>query len=318
MIAALLLPPLVLPLCAAAARLVVVGDTGAAADGEGSHIGAEDLAAWRAAVKAEDPDLIVVPGDLIYGPDALERGPACRWPDPAERALYEQRIGARFRDLGAPVVLVVGNHDVGHARRSPAREACLRAWAQQAGPPFTVARHGQRLPLGAADLVLLDTNRPFDGQGAQEALAAAGADGRWRVAVGHHTLRTVGDKTDEDRHRAWMATLPPEHRPQLWINGHAHVLQLALQGDVAALTSGSDSKVRRGSADDPVPSCGGSAEPCPAPGLDWSLLASRPLHGYAVVDIEEAVLQARLKDVHGAPLSCHQRARGGPAWSACP
>ena len=105
-------------------RLVFIGDTGAPADGEGSHIEASELARLRASVRDEQADGIFALGDLIYGPGPLELSPRCATPRGKTEALLDARLGRYFADLGAPVWLVLGNHDVGHVRYAPRRARC--------------------------------------------------------------------------------------------------------------------------------------------------------------------------------------------------
>lgn len=291
-------------------RLVVVGDTGAAADGKSGNISAEGLADLKRTLLRLEPDAVLAPGDLVYGSGLLERSPKCEALGPEEKQLFDERIGARLGDLGAPVYLLPGNHDTGHVRRNTKRVGCLRLWVEATGAPFVLLDHTQAVAWGPASLVAVDTNRPLDRKGAREALAGQPADG-WRIAAGHHPLRTIDDKERSKRVRKLLRPLPPEARPDLWINGHAHILQLTIDQGAPALTSGAGSKSRR------VRDCGGQ-RPCDVRGQDWSLQRSHPGHGAALVELWSDAMQVSLYAAEGAELSCWERKRGDAAGAgAC-
>ncbi len=237
-------------------RMVVVGDTG-----EPGPI----VERWRKIVAALPKDAVLVPGDLIY-----EQAPPCPdgTPDPGSLAIYDHRVGHALGDLGAPTYLVIGNHDVSWTRGEPPRERCLVAYAamrKAQGLVFPTSVYA--VDLGLAMLIVLDTNhftdRPYDPQATfAKSVIASMKDGQRLILSGHHVLRTYGDKDDEDRLQPWLA----RHglRPDLWINGHAHVQQFGIYGGIAALTSGTGAAPR----DRPTcpPTCGegqlfGSSEP---------------------------------------------------------
>ena len=102
-------------------RLVFVGDSGFVpedggcryrADGSAEadcHIRVDELARLKSAIRAVEADAIYGLGDLVY-----PMAPACRKATGAPLRALAVTIGAFYADLGAPVWLVLGNHDLGH------------------------------------------------------------------------------------------------------------------------------------------------------------------------------------------------------------
>jgi hypothetical protein len=164
--------------------------------------------------------------------------------------------------------------------------------------------------------------------------------------LSHHELRTLADKEldgfwEPPPAGAWLV----EQRllPDLWVNGHAHSLQLGVydaratddgrvspsEGDqpwlIPALTTGAGSKVR------PGPSC--SDHPA-SPGGEHQIVAdrkvckeqpargmprfSRSALGYAVVRLGPWHLQVEIKDQNGELLYCWVRGKGDPGGATCP
>ena len=293
-------------------RLVFIGDTGAEADGEGSHFDAATRDRLRDSIRAEEADGIFAMGDLIYGVGGpLELVPRCRDPQrPRAAALLEGRLGRFYADLGAPAWLVLGNHDVGHYTYSRQRARCLVAYAEQEDHlRLPAAKYA--VDYGLARVVVVDTNVPPKRWDAAELSAAMGdRDGQWTLMVGHHVLQTSFDKEEEQhraahRYKAWL--LDQQLAPDLWLNGHAHFLQFGVYDDIPAATAGSGSKIR----ERPVcPGDGCVGEPPPR--------FSQSTYGYALVELSEAALTLHLKDAAGESLFCWTRTSADPQGRPCP
>ncbi|MEZ4268868.1 MAG: metallophosphoesterase [Myxococcota bacterium] len=260
-------------------RLVLIGDTG---------MPGPAMEAVHRAVVAEAKDYVIVLGDLVY-PEA----PLCRDGTMSAdvRALLDQRIGTALRGLGAPVLLVLGNHDVAHARRDPDREACILAYAA-AEPELLMPSRAYTLDLGVAILALLDSNDLDDEQAVMARAAFADHKG-WKLMAAHHVLRCYHDKSSEDSVRPWLA----QHRlkPDAWLNGHAHLLQFGVYEGIPALTSGATAAAR----DRPAcpPSCGEGQ------------LFGGSMPGYAVVELTDKQMDVTFKDTDGNELFAWKRTR---------
>ncbi|MXP62543.1 hypothetical protein E0493_04140 [Roseomonas sp. M0104] len=120
-------------------RLVQVSDTHLSPS-HGYFAG--NFAAFRAAMRAAPPDLIVHSGDLAFN------GPA---------APEDLRYGAAaMAALGVPWLAIPGNHDIGEAPRfarleQPLTAARMAAWRQHVGPQWW------RRDLGAWRVIGLDS-----------------------------------------------------------------------------------------------------------------------------------------------------------------
>jgi predicted phosphodiesterase len=255
------------------ARVVLVGDTG---------IPGPPQRAVGAAIRAEKKDFVVALGDLIY-PVA----PKCPGGSLAgvSGAVVEERFRAILGDLGAPVFVVLGNHDVAHIARSPEREACYFAIARRHPGTFVFPSLSYEVDFGLFVLALLNTNDLTTNDLARVRRAFDGHAG-WRIAAGHHVFRTYHDKEWENRVRPVFA----KHgvRPDLYVNGHAHLLQLGLYDGVPAVTSGSGANVRR--HPECPPHCG--------EGQIWG----KSVYGYAVLDVTRERIAVTFKDQSGAVL----------------
>lgn len=255
------------------ARLVLVGDTGYS----GPY--ADQL---RTALLAEpNKDAIIVLGDLVYPftpscPDGKVSGNV--------EAFIHARVGAVFNGLGVPVLLVLGNHDVKQGSRAPAREACLLDYAAK-HDDLVLPGLAYEVDLGVATLAVANTNA-LDEAGAARVSAAWKGHPGWKLLMGHHTWVTYHDKEDQDRVRPWARA--GGLVPDLYANGHAHVLQFGVYDGVAALTSGSGSKLRM------YPSC----PPDCGAGQLWG--ASE--YGYAVLTVTKRELVVVFKNLEGKEL----------------
>ncbi|MEQ1503053.1 MAG: metallophosphoesterase, partial [Myxococcota bacterium] len=143
------------------------------------------VAAGAARVCAERGcDAVLLLGDNLY-PRGMEADD-----DPRMDAW----IGETYRGLGAPVYLVVGNHDYGHGR-DKARAAREIAWADRT-PGFEFPANAWVADAGPARIIGLDTNAMFQfgarfqGQWLHDRLAES--DARWKIVVGHHPYRSEG------------------------------------------------------------------------------------------------------------------------------
>jgi 3',5'-cyclic AMP phosphodiesterase CpdA len=239
------------------------------------------MEAVRPTVRAENADIVVVLGDLVY-PVA----PSC--PDgkltPDAREELDDLVGGLLRDLGKSVYLVLGNHDVGHGARDPAREACLIDYVASE-PNLWLPDLSYGVDLGVVSLMVLNTNALDREQGKKTRKLWAGASG-WKILAGHHVLKTYHDKESEDYLRPWLKK--NRVKPDLYANGHAHVLQFGVYGGLPALTSGATAKLREYPAC--PPNCGA--------GQKWGTSSV----GYAVVDATADTLEVVFKDVTGKEL----------------
>lgn len=260
-------------------RILLIGDTG---------MPGPAMEAVHRAVVAESKDYVVVLGDLVY-PEA----PLCRdgTMSPDVRALLDQRIGTALRGLGAPVLLVLGNHDVAHARRDPEREACILAYAA-AEPELFMPARAYTLDLGVAMLALLDSN-DLDDEQATLTRAAFADHGGWKLIAAHHVLRSYHDKVSEDSVRPWLKA--HDLKPDAWLNGHAHILQFGVYEGIAALTSGATAAAR----ERPV---------CP-PDCGAGQLFGASVPGYAVVELTAKQMDVTFKDTDGRTLFAWKQTR---------
>jgi predicted phosphodiesterase len=214
--------------------LVLIGDTG-----EPGPL----VPRWTEAIRKEPASGVFVLGDLVY-----PQVPPCPTgrPDRAAVDILESHLAGPFRAIAKPTYLLIGNHDVSWGDDAP-RERCVLAhferdpliripdlyYAVDAGPAHIVVLHTMGLEgeLGAAQGAFAKTH-----------LVKARASGKRVVFMGHHVLRTYRDKDGEDYVRPWLKA--HDLRPDLWVNGHAHILQIGVYDGIPALTSGSASRPR--------------------------------------------------------------------------
>ncbi len=301
-------------------KLVLLGDTGTVGDQgktpqcdgqtEGK-IGLDKAGRERmiASIRRENADAILALGDLVY-----PEGPECTAGSipPQAKAEMDRVFGDYIGQLGALSLVVLGNHDVNHDGRGNAKtEACFRNYAA-ARSDLHMPERNYIAEVGKVRIGVVDTNR-LPGPGLAKKIAdemVAGPDSWWRVMAGHHVLRTYQNKEDQDRVAPWLAA--NDISPDLWVNGHAHLLQFGVY-DVAgkaipAATSGTGAKVRCRSE------CGsGSTGPCGA-GQQWG----RSEFGYATVAATEQMLRVSYKNTDGKTLWCWQRDRGTAVGQECP
>jgi len=256
-------------------QLVVVGDTGEPADFQ---------ARLRQSIKDEpSKDGVVVVGDLVY-----PQAPPCPdgTPNDAANAMLDERVGAIIGGLGAPTYLLIGNHDVSRDPGEPPRAPCITTWIG-AHP-----EHGLVMPasaytvdFGVAILAIVDTNHLDARQAAMVKAAFDGHPGR-KILAGHHVLKTYHDKQRQDVVRPWLVRYGIT--PDVYLNGHAHVLQIGIYDGIPAVTSGTGADPRD------LPTC----PPTCGRGQLWG--NSEP--GYAVVRIGPERLEVIFKDADGGEL----------------
>lgn len=188
-------------------------------------------------------DFVVLLGDNLY-PRGMESPH-----DP--RA--EERIASMYADAGAPLYLILGNHDYAHGRDRE-RAAWQIAWADE--------RDGVELPAnlwftdaGPVRLVALDTNAAFQfGTGQQtkwlrEQLSGSAAT--WNVVLGHHPYRSDGPHGNAGTYEGlsyvpWVSgnslkRLFDEElcgQADLYLSGHEHSRQLISACGVNLVVSG--------------------------------------------------------------------------------
>lgn len=212
-----------------AAELVLIGDTG-----EPGPI----VERWKTALRAERAPVVLVLGDLVY-----PQVPPCPTgvPNASARAILDRVVQAPLAATGKECFLVLGNHDISWDVDDPPRHACLLSRFGR-DPQVRLPATHYAIDLDTAILVVLDTNALDDAQAAFARAILRTHPGKRVVFAGHHVLRTYHDKIGEDRVAPWLA----RHglRPELWVNGHAHVLQMSVVDGVPAVTSGTGATPR--------------------------------------------------------------------------
>ncbi len=286
------------------ARFVTIGDSGIVGTtvGDCDPATVESLippacrdALW-ASIRDEQPDIVFALGDLVY-----DFGPTC--PDGLDdetRLRLDELVGDLQVAVDAPLVLAIGNHDVGGSTTGrEAAERCYRDYAAERPGVFFPERNFI-VRTGPATVAVLDTNRTLGSALAAEIAAAVDAEeAPWTFFAAHHVWKTYDDKVGEDHGPRWAEAIGVV--PEVWLNGHAHLLQQGTYDGVLAVTSGASAKLRATTA------CGGTgdAAPCDREGLEFTIQR----YGYAVVDVRAAALSVVFRDVTGATLSSTDRDR---------
>ena len=141
------------------------------------------------------------------------------------------------------------------------------------------------LDFGVAQLAFVDTNH-LDLDTAKIVHDTFTDKASWNILLGHHVLKTYHDKESEDYVRPWLQ----EHAiaPDLYANGHAHVLQFGIYNNVPAITSGTGAKLRERKTC--PPDCG--------EGQLWG--ESKP--GYATLTITATRIDVVFKNDRGEEL----------------
>jgi len=264
------------------AELILIGDTG-----EPGPL----VDHWQQALEKESARTAVVLGDILY-----PQAPPCLTGVPNKTALdmYETNIYAPFAATGKEVFLLLGNHDQSWVEGDPPRDLCiLKRFAKDPRVRMPAAYYA--VDMGVAVLVVFNTNTLDDAQAAFAATITKLFPQKRIIFAGHHVLRTYHDKVDEDVIHPWLVS--HQLRPDIWVNGHAHVLQLVMREGIPAVTSGTASRPRERPACDRAAGTGKCGE-----GQLWG--SSIP--GYAVLRVAPASEDKRLslvfKDVDGKEL----------------
>jgi hypothetical protein len=265
-----------------ALRLLVLGDTGLPND---------ELTAIQRAVMQERFDVVLALGDLIY-----PYGPSCRAGslDASASSIYAERLGAFYKPLQKLTLMVIGNHEVDGEPHDPAREACFIDYAA-AEPLLYFPAMSYSLDFGVAALAVINTNALDDAQ-ARVVQAAFRDHTGWKLLIGHHVLRTYYDKEDETALREWLRA--HQIKPDLYLNGHAHLQQFGVYDDIPAATTGATSKLR----DRPA---------CP-PDCGEGQLWGQSVRGYVMLDVTPARLSLTYRDADRKDLWQWRRDRDPP------
>lgn len=262
-------------------------------------------------IKSETKDYIIALGDLVY-----PHPPPCPTGEvlPQDQTFYREQVGDGLEGLGAPVLAILGNHSYYRGKRSymhyvfpfvpSPREvgdnkkggvvdpaACMVDYLGQL-PDVHLPALDYGLDFGVAQLAFVDTNH-LDEDAAQIVRDTFTNKSSWNILLGHHVLKTYHDKASEDYVRPWLR----EHAlsPDLYANGHAHVLQFGIYNKIPAVTSGTGAKLR-------------DRKTCPPDCGDGQLWGeSQP--GYAVLSITQDELKVVFKNDQGAKLYTWSKTR---------
>jgi hypothetical protein len=306
----------------AAARFVVVGDTGTGDENEYAV-----ARAIGAACAERGCDLIVHTGDILYDVGAFS----------AYDTQFEDKFERPYGSLGIPVYLVLGNHDVGG---DPSSEDDLDRWKEIGDRAVEYSNRSDRttdtwrmparwynfthgpVAFAAFDTsafyyVLLesDTKGPLHrAVAAQEAFAPTAwpANASWRFAVGHHPYISNGHHGNAQDH----AKGPLHGRVMDWfyeshVCGKADMLLVGHDHDLQWLQ--------------PVPSCGSTrflvsgagARPRPLadPLRNEALFQRGDVLGFWWVEVQGDRLRAVAIDADGRVLHEGTVLRATPAPS---
>jgi predicted phosphodiesterase len=274
-------------------RLVLVGDTG---------MPGAQRDRVRKRILHEEKDYIIALGDLVY-----PHPPPCPTGEVSAEDLpfYEERVARGIEGLRAPVLAILGNHAYYRGKRSlmgklyPFVPTTLELGDAGEGrvidpaacmvdfigtrPQIHLPGLDYALDFGVAQIAFVDTDH-LDDKAAKVVDQAFATGTGWKVLMGHHVLRTYHDKADENYVAPWLSTL--KTKPDLYANGHAHVMQFGIYDDVPAVTSGTGSKIRH------RPACP------PACGEGQIFGVSAP--GYALLEIEPKRMTVTFKDDNGS------------------
>lgn len=222
-------------------RFVAVGDTGKANDGQRAV-----AAGVRAACAAAGCDFVLLLGDNLY-PTGMDHPT-----DPRADAW----IGDPYAG-GAPVWLVLGNHD--WANRDADRAGWQLDWAQRRDG-VEAPGHAWAFEAGPLAMVAVDTNAIFQfgaepqASWARERLDRSGAP--WKVLVGHHPMRSDGPHGNAGDYEGtaglpWVAGRSVARfyaeavcgRARLALSGHDHSRQVGSRCGTDWVVSGAGASV---------------------------------------------------------------------------
>ncbi len=219
-------------LAAPPVRFVALGDGGVGNDTQRRVADAiTRVCAAKADAAGAGCDLVLYLGDNVY-PEGVTSPD-----DPQLDEKFEQPYAA----LDLPFWVVLGNHDYGARSWDRDRAAAQVAYSDRSDRWHMPDRY-YTFAAGPARFVGLDTNAVMfepvwgdDGQGAWLDAVLGGATEPWRVAFGHHPLRSNGRHGDAGRYEGhdWLpiasgasvAAFFDDHlcgRVDLYLSGHDH------------------------------------------------------------------------------------------------
>jgi predicted phosphodiesterase len=212
------------------AELILIGDTG----DPGPLV-----ETWKRTLRGERAKATLVLGDLLY-----PQAPPCPNGklDRDGRAMIESHLRQPFLQTGKPTFLMLGNHDTSWVdTENPKRDFCVLEYFRK-DPKVRLPARVYALDLGLAIVIVLDTNTLDDAQATFARATIAAHPGKRVLFAGHFVLKTYRDKDSEDLVRPWLVA--NDLHPELWMNGHAHILQFGVYDGIPALTSGTASRPR--------------------------------------------------------------------------
>jgi predicted phosphodiesterase len=212
---------------------------------------------------------------MAVSPTAYGIEPEAR--DPQPTFAPKEKVTLLFLgDTGEP------GPEIEAIRRAVSQEKkdAIVVFAYSAGEPDLILPDlSYDVDFGVLKLSVINTNA-LDLMQARDISASWENYDGWRVIAGHHVYRTYHDKAHEDIVAPWLKM---NHLvPDIYLNGHAHILQFGIYDGIPALTSGATAKARE------RPTCP------PDCGKGQRFGASKP--GYALVTFERSSMTVIFKD----------------------
>lgn len=195
-------------------RFLIIGDWGAG--GKFQRQVAEQM---RIKSEAEKCGFIISTGDNIY-PGGVESAQDEQW-----RTKFEQVYTGRSLEI--PWYAVLGNHDY---RNNPEAQVEYGAVNKRWNMPARYYTFSKEFGDTTIDFFALDTQRIMNGKARdeqkawlQEKLAVSKA--RWKIAIGHHMVRSHGEYGDQDVMIRHIKPLFDKYGVDMYMCGHDHDLQ---------------------------------------------------------------------------------------------
>ena len=282
--------------------LVLIGDTGKNSPQRGRVL---------KQIRSETKDYVIALGDLVYPhPPPCPNGEVLE----QDRTFYKEQVADGLENLGAPVLAILGNHAYYRGKRnylysifpfipSPRKvgdnheggvvdpAACMVDYLGEL-PDVHLPALDYGLDFGVAQLAFIDTNH-LDAEAAKVVRETFNSNESWNILLGHHVLKTYHDKEREDYVRPWLAE--NSFTPDLYANGHAHVLQFGIYQEIPAITSGTGAKLRH-------------RKTCP-PDCGEGQLWGESQAGYAILTITRERLEVVFKNDKGNELYTWSKTR---------